>query len=162
MPLILPGNVASATASTTYNVANSCRFNDADNAHLVKTPGASGTEEKYTLSFWFKRGCNFNTQTIMFSALPAGTHDFQISLFGDNCMDFSVYNAGSGGTDYPGKLRTNRKFMDVGAWYHVVAVWDTGNASAGNRMRLYINGVEETSFLFDGVMKKEKLLDFMK
>ena len=54
MTLILSGNVASATASTTYNVANSCRFNDADNAHLVRTPGSAGTEEKYTFSFWFK------------------------------------------------------------------------------------------------------------
>ena len=37
MPLILPGNVATATASTTYEVANSCRFNDGDSAYLKFT-----------------------------------------------------------------------------------------------------------------------------
>ena len=142
MTIIIPANSA---ADTAYSVDNSCRFNDADNAHLVRTPGASGTEEKWTLSFWFKRGSNIGTQTIMFSANPTTGHDMQISLFGGNDFDFSAYNGGV----YQGKLRTNRLFRDPSAWYHAVCVWDTGNATAGNRMRLYINGVEETSFSTD-------------
>ena len=44
-------------------------------------------------------------------------------------------------------IRTNRLFRDPGAWYHAgIVSWDTNNASAGDRMRIYINGVEETSF----------------
>ena len=56
MPLILPGNVASATAPTTFSVANSCRFNDGDSAWMAKTAGSSGDRQKFTLSFWVKRG----------------------------------------------------------------------------------------------------------
>ena len=56
MPLILPGNVASATAPTTYSVANSCRFNDDDSAYMHKTPGSEGDRAKWTFSVWFKMG----------------------------------------------------------------------------------------------------------
>ena len=42
MPLILPGNVASATAGG-FEVANSCRFNDGDSAYMHKTPGGDGS-----------------------------------------------------------------------------------------------------------------------
>ena len=55
MPLILPGNVASATASTTYDVANSCRFNGTDSS-LTYTPGSTGNVDKWTLSVWLKKG----------------------------------------------------------------------------------------------------------
>ena len=55
MPLILSGNVASATGST-YEVANSCRFNDGDNAKMSHARSGSPTNpDKYTLSFWIKR-----------------------------------------------------------------------------------------------------------
>ena len=50
MPLILPGNVASATAGA-YEVANSCRFNDGDSPQHSKSVGSSATT-KYTLSLW--------------------------------------------------------------------------------------------------------------
>jgi len=48
-----------------------------------------------------------------------------------------------------GKLTTNRLFRDLSAWYHIVFVWDSANAAATDRMRLYVNGVEETSFATD-------------
>ena len=54
MPLILPGNVGSATAATGYDVANSCRFNGADSAELTLTPTA-GNQKTWTFSFWTKR-----------------------------------------------------------------------------------------------------------
>ena len=45
-----------------------------------------------------------------------------------------------------GDITCNRKLRDNGAWYHCQFVWDTTNSTAGDRMRLYINGVRETSF----------------
>jgi hypothetical protein len=57
---------------------------------------------------------------------------------GDN-IDF--YNTGS-----LGRLTTNRKFTDFSSWYHVVIRVDTTQSTAADRFRLYINGVQETSF----------------
>ena len=56
MPLILPGNVASATAAVGYDVANSCRFNNDDSAYIHKTPGGAGNRRTFTFSTWVKRG----------------------------------------------------------------------------------------------------------
>ena len=48
-----------------------------------------------------------------------------------------------------GRLKTNRQFLDSNAWYHFLFVYDSGNADASLRMRIYINGTEETSFDLD-------------
>ena len=55
MPLILPGNVGSATAATGFNVANSCRFNSASSDRLNRTLGTPTNNLKWTYSFWIKR-----------------------------------------------------------------------------------------------------------
>jgi hypothetical protein len=54
MPLILPGNVGSATASTTYDVANSLRFNDGSSDQLSIVTSA-GSDYKATFSAWVKK-----------------------------------------------------------------------------------------------------------
>ena len=133
MPLILPGNVASATASTTYDVDNSCRFNDGDAPKLNRTLGTATSRKKWTMSFWVKRGTLTN-QMIMTTASANSqikfddNHRFQV-----NDVTTIVYV-------------TNRLFRDVSAWYHIVIAVDTTDGTAGDRIKIYVNGVEETSF----------------
>ena len=67
MPLILPGNVASALP-TGYEVANSCRFNRADSAYMHKTPGSAGNQIQFTISLWCKRG-TLGTKQTLFSTI---------------------------------------------------------------------------------------------
>ena len=43
-------------------------------------------------------------------------------------------------------LQTNRVFRDTNAWYHIVVAWDTTQSTASNRVKIYVNGVQETSF----------------
>ena len=50
----------------------------------------------------------------------------------------------SGGYQY--RLKTNRVFRDTSAWYHLVIRFDSTNGTADDRVRIYINGVQETSF----------------
>ena len=144
MPLILPGNVASATAATTYSIANSCRFNYADDPYLSFTPSSAMDTKKWTISFWIKKAditeSTSGTRVIGFND---GSNEDFVEFFYDPAYDVLKFDAGDG------RLVTNRIFRDSAAWYHIVAVWDSANATAGNRMRLYVNGVEETSFATD-------------
>ena len=55
-----------------------------------------------------------------------------------------IYNRDSSSNIF--QLVTNRKFFDVAAWYHVVLLFDSSQGTAANRMKLYINGVQESSF----------------
>jgi len=41
---------------------------------------------------------------------------------------------------------TTAVFRDPSAWYHFVCAVDTTQATASNRVRMYVNGVEQTSF----------------
>ena len=43
-------------------------------------------------------------------------------------------------------LNTNRVFRDVSAWYHIVVAFDSSQGTASNRNKIYVNGVQETSF----------------
>ena len=56
----------------------------------------------------------------------------------------SLLSSGVGSTGF--ELITNREFADLGAWYHIVVAIDTTQGTAANRIKLYINGVQETSF----------------
>ena len=137
MPLILPGTVASATASTTYDVANSCRFNDDDSASLSKTPGSAGSNTVWTVSIWCKRGLLADDMKLH----AAGTSSTYELLFADTDA-LTLYN---GSTEV---FTTSRLFRDSSAWLHIVVAYNTG-ASGDARCKLYVNGTQETAFSTD-------------
>ena len=94
MPLILPGNVASATADAGYTVANSCRFNDGDSAEMTKSFG-SGNQKTFTVSFWVKRGSLAETDFHILNTRASDNDRFHI-LFYQN--DLWVINVSGGST----------------------------------------------------------------
>jgi len=129
---ILPGN--SATGG--YDVANSLRFNSGSTDSLSRTPSSASNRRTYTISMWFKRSSL--TSDNGYSALfTASSGDSGIFLNNDGTLEW--YEAS-------GQLDTSRVFRDVSAWYHVVVAFDTTQGTASNRVKLYINGVQETAF----------------
>jgi len=139
MPLIIGAKSATATG---YAVDNSCRFNEADSAHLSRS-ASGGSRTTWTISVWVKRS-NLGGQACLFNGYIDDQNETQL-LFNTDDIEFYDWTSSS----RTGTLLTDRKFKDPMSWYHIVAVWDTTNATAGNRMRLYVNGVEETSFATD-------------
>jgi len=125
---------------TGFNVANSLRFNSGSSDHLNRST-SSGDRLKWTWSAWIKKTKN-GADEDLFSGYHNSSNFTRIQI-GDTGR-FNYINKTSGSQN--AKIETNRDFRDNSAWYHFVIVWDTGNATAGNRMRIYVNGVEETSF----------------
>ena len=126
-----------------YQVANSLRFNSGSSDHLNRST-SSGNRLKWTWSAWIKKTKN-GADEDLFSGYDDSSNYTQIQI-GDTGR-FNYINKTGGSQN--GKIETNRVFRDNSAWYHFVIVWDSGNATAGNRMRIYVNGVEETSFATD-------------
>jgi len=135
MPLILPGNVASATAATTYTVANSCRFNIADTAYLSRAWGGAGDQDKWTFSCWIKRGGLGSPQQRIFSTYVDSNNAHDIKFRATDLFVMENYKAAD-----KGSFISSAKFRDPSAWMHMVVVWDSDNASAGSRILFYING----------------------
>ena len=113
------------------------------NTNINKPFASSGNVKKWTWSFWFKRSKLGTDQTISTTYLSSSYED-RFAFNGNDQIDWYSFQGGSYSNG--GRLNTNRVFRDTNAWYHVVLRWDTGNSTANDRMKIWINGVEETSF----------------
>jgi len=105
---------------------------------------AAGDRRKWTWSAWVKRA-NLGSNNWLFHTYLATSNECSIFFTPDDQFAFSIYT----GNNDNGRLTTTRKFRDTNAWYHLQCVWDTANSTAGDRMKMYVNGVEETSFATD-------------
>jgi len=123
------------------NIENSCRFNDGDSAYMSRTFGTPTDPEKWTWSCWVKRSALGATQTLI--SYDSGST--LMEFIGFNSTDsFRWYHRTSSGTVY--HLNTNRLFRDTSAWYHLVVAYDSSQSTSSDRVKLYVNGVQETSF----------------
>jgi len=139
MPLILGTN---SIKDTGFDVANSLRFNRGSSDSLTRTQSSSPThDDKGTLSFWFKRSL-LGVDQYVFSVFQDSNNRMQMNIKDDDQLKLIQKTGGSTVIS----LITNRVFRDVSAWYHVVVSIDTTQGTASNRIKIYINGVQETSF----------------
>jgi len=146
MPLILSGNVASAVAGA-YEVANSCRFNDGDSPSMYKSGLSGGSTTIATISAWIKR-CTLGTDQRYYANYAGSSSDrFQIGWQTDDQL---YIQHGSSVV-----FKTNRKFRDVSAWYNIVVAVDSSQASNDNRVKVYVNGTQETSFATFNTMTQD-------
>jgi len=106
--------------------------------YLSRTPSSETNRKKFTISAWVKRTQTTNQERI-FDVSTSATTQSGLIIMSDGNLQFY---AGSGQIN----LTTNRLFRDVSAWYHIVCAVDTTQATSSNRVKLYVNGVQETSF----------------
>jgi len=114
---------------------------------LSRTPTSNGNQKTWTLSTWVKK-TSVGTQPSIIDAYYGNQSRYFVIYFdtNDNLNVFGgVYTTGSS-TTHSAFLVTNRKFRDTSAWYHIVVAIDTTQATSSDRAKLYINGVQETSF----------------
>ena len=144
----LIGGANSAAADTGYDIANSLRAGDSTNYKLARTPSSNGSERIFTFSAWVKRGSITDNREILFrpdSGNPWADLEFQTD---DSII--CMTNGGSGAG-----VVTNRLFRDVSAWYHLVCAVDTTQSTEANRVKIYVNGVLETSFSESNYMAQD-------
>ena len=114
------------------------------NSYLSRTISSAGNRKTFTLSAWVKRSKLSYDFSYMITAGQYQTDQMgQFKFDANDNLNISGY-ASNGSKDF--RVNTNRSFRDVNAWYHVMAAVDTTQATASNRVKLYVNGVQETSF----------------
>ena len=102
--------------------------------YLSKTFSASN-RKTFTLSYWVKSGVDGYHFTV-------GSDNFNIR-FQANTSFIGEYNPSASSYDF--LVKTNRLLRDVSAWYHIVMAVDTTQATSSDRVKIYVNGVQETS-----------------
>ena len=110
--------------------------------YLTRTPSSTGNRRKFTFSAWVKFKFNQLANNSRIFSCGSATSAWVSAYINSNAtLQLAIVE---GGNTYD--ILTNRLFRDENAWYHLVFVVDTGNATADNRLRMYVNGEEETSF----------------
>jgi hypothetical protein len=134
MPSILSAN----TLSSGFDVANSLRFNSGSSDYLNLSLGTPSNRKIFTCSAWVKR---------------ASTGTYPIFWFGADANNWFMVKYESDSLRIESKasdstiidVRTNALYRDFSAWYHVLVAVDTSQGTASNRIKIYVNGVQETS-----------------
>jgi hypothetical protein len=127
-----------------YEIERSLRFNSADSAYLNRTPGSAGNRKTWTWAGWVKKSGNASFQTLFANAVGStNTTYFVLSLgrSADDPIYVSIWDVNL--------LVTTQVFRDPSAWYHIVLAFDATQGTNSNKLKLYVNGSEVTTFATD-------------
>jgi len=129
-----------SAAAVGYQISRSLRFNSSDSAYLSRTPASAGNRKTWTWSAWVKRNKLGAGQEIW--GAYTGTGNDEGLFYATFESDDKLHIYGWSSTF----RKTTQVFRDVSAWYHIVIVADVTNGTANNRLRIYVNGSEITTF----------------
>ena len=127
--------LGAAGAGGGYTIDQSIRFNNDDTAYMTRTPSSAGSLTTWTASFWFKR-CSITETQVLWAAGTSGINEIRFSN-STNTIYYDFSNLGV----YPESTLVLR---DPSAWYNLVTVFDTTNATASERLRCFLNGERVT------------------
>jgi hypothetical protein len=131
-----------------YQISRSVRLRSSASAYLNRTLTTPTNNKIWTYSFWYKRGtigdggtAGINKSPLFDAPSSANTFD---TIYVRNADNLIWYEAAGGATIC--YLETTQVFRDPSAWYHFVIVYDSAQATAADRQKIYVNGVQITAF----------------
>ena len=138
-PVALP-TITNDSALGGTVIEKSVRFHDGDGAYFRRDASSTGNRRTFTFSCWVKR-IDLGAFRSVFAARESGTNNLDYLLWWtDDTLAFTNYNS----SNY--KVRTAVKYRDCNSWYHIVLAVDSTQATASNRVKMYVNGSQVTSF----------------
>jgi hypothetical protein len=121
-------------------VEESLRFRASNSAYLSRTPSVASNQKTWTWSGWVKRSDVSANDTRLFGAGSSNSNRVLIAI--ENYISVVGTNSGSNVL----VLQTTAYYRDPSAWYHIVVACDTTQSTSSNRVKVYVNGVQVTSF----------------
>ncbi len=134
-----------SNSSGFYNgvATQSLRFDDGSSAYLTRTPSSATNRKTFTWSGWVKLGV-ISTDKYLLSADLAqdntGNNRTIIGIGSNNVLKIESLSGGSNALI----VSTSAVYRDSSAWYHIVVAIDTTQATATNRVKIYVNGTLQT------------------
>lgn len=125
----------------THQIANSSRFLLANSSYMHRTPSSAGNRRTWTFSTWIKR-TKFDINTSFFGATRSGYENVFRFDDEDNVERLNTFGFTGSSADF--NVRTTASYRDSSAWMHIVIAMDTTQGTASNRLKLYVNGEQQT------------------
>lgn len=123
-------------ADAGYQIQRSLRLRSSASAYLARTPAVAGNRKTWTWSGWVKRGAF--VQSHLFSSRTAASPYSQFQFLAADTIQFVDLASA--------QLVTTQVFRDPSAAYHIILAIDTTQATATNRLKLFVNGTQITAF----------------
>jgi len=150
-------STAIPSGATGYEIEQSLKHDYTRQSYLTWTPASSGNRKTWTLSLWAKRakvtgqGASSNQPSYLFGA-HSGTSWYHSPLQwrAEGYIEYTDYQGVVGANSNGGGVRTTAAFRDPSAWYHVMLVYDTPQSTKENRLKIYVNGVQQALGIADG------------
>jgi hypothetical protein len=121
-----------------YEIGQSLRFNDDDSAYLSRTPASNGNRKTFTFSFWTKLS-NSTYEPVFGSRGSPTVTRFEIGFYLGK-----LFIQNNNGSSWNLDMTSSALFRDFSAWYHIVFAVDTTQATSSDRVKLYVNGVNQS------------------
>ena len=139
-PLFLA--TAAAAAPAGYQIDRSLRFNDDDSPSCSRSFSSAGNRKKWTWSGWFKIG-NPSQPGRFFGGGTGATSRTNIFYYPrTNNLGIGFFSHVGG--SIVGQAGSTAVLADHSAWYHLVFAFDAANSTVADRLKIYINGVEQS------------------
>jgi hypothetical protein len=123
-----------------YAISRSLRFNSSDSAYLSRVVTSGTNRKTFTFAAWVKRSKIGSGDYYLFHGVGGSGGLAGYTLLGFTA-DQLWFNDG-----FSGAVTSTAKFRDPSAWYHVVFAIDSTQATDSNRVKIYVNGAQITSF----------------
>ena len=136
---ILAGASGQAGGGGAYEISRSVRFNSSDSAYLSRTPASAGNRKTWTWAGWVKRSGLGDTSALFGIGAGGGNSE----PFAFDSSDRLWFVQGNPIITY--RISTS-VYRDISAWYHIVLTLDTTQATADDRIKIYVNGQQVVSF----------------
>jgi hypothetical protein len=131
--------LAGASAQGGYQIANSLRFRASNSAYLSRSFGSPTSNIKWTWSGWIKRG-TLGSQQIFCAGDGSSNNFFAVAYTASDTIQISQIASGA----YNVQMATTAVFRDPSAWYHLVVIYDSANATSTDRIQIYVNNSRQT------------------
>ena len=135
---------STAAAAGGYQVSRSLRFNSSDSGFLSRTPAVAGSRTTWTWAGWVKNAFTPSANPRIFSAGSSTSDTTEITLLA-TAESNELRVLGDVGNVRKLQWTTINKFRDPSAWFHLVVTLDTTQATAANRLKVYVNGTQITT-----------------
>ena len=138
--MIVPGSANALLLSQSgYSVPYSLRFRAANSAYMSRSFGTPTSNIKWTWSGWIKRGA-LGTQLVFNGGDGSSNNFFSVQFTAGDLIQIAQISGGA----YNLQMTTSAVFRDPSAWYHIVIVYDSANATSTDRVQIYINNSRQT------------------
>jgi len=123
-----------------YTISRSVRLRSSASAYFNRTFGTPTNNLKWAWSGWVKRGKLGVTASLLDATPDAYAFNWANLYFTTaDKLQFEQYSTG-----YNVRVITDAVFRDPSAWYHIFFIYDSANATANDRVQIWVNGVRQS------------------